>query len=57
MKRQWYQWQALRNYKYLMDNIDKIKIYVPTLDRHSFNRLVSWERITTIGDVLFIQPL
>ncbi len=57
LKRQWYQWQALRNYKYLMDNIDKIKIYVPTLDRHSFNRFsISGKGLLPSGDVLFIQP-
>jgi len=56
-KKQWFQWQALRNYKYLMENNDKLKIYVPTLDRHSFNRFsIGEEGLLPSGDVLFIQP-
>ena len=56
-KKQWFQWQALRNYKYLMENNNKLKIYVPTLDRHSFNRFsIGEEGLLPSGDVLFIQP-
>lgn len=53
----WFNWQALRNYKFLMDNLNKKRIYVPTLDRHSYNRFsLGNEGLLPSGDVLFIQP-
>ncbi|AEX85357.1 Eco57I restriction endonuclease [Marinitoga piezophila KA3] len=52
----WYQWQAARNYKFLMENPGK-RIYVPALDRKPYNRFsFSEESYFPSGDVLFIQP-
>jgi len=33
--KRWFHWQALRNYKFLLSNLNKKRIYVPTLDRHT----------------------
>ena len=53
----WFHWQALRNYKFLLSNLDKRRIYVPTLDRHPYNRFSLGDRgLFPSGDVLFIQP-
>ncbi len=55
--KQWFHWQALRNYKFLIANLNKKKIYVPTLDRHSYNRFsLGDEDLLPSGDILFIQP-
>mgnify|MGYP000645613668 CR=1 FL=1 len=55
--KKWFNWQALRNYKFLMSNINKKRIYVPTLDRHPYNRFsLGNENLLPSGDVLFIQP-
>jgi len=53
----WFHWQALRNYRFLMQNLSKRRIYVPALDRHPQNRFSlgdGW--LLPHGDVLFIQP-
>ena len=56
-KKKWFHWQALRNYKFLMSNLNKKRIYVPTLDRHPYNRFsLGDEGLLPSGDVLFIQP-
>jgi len=53
----WFHWQALRNYRFLMQNLSKKRIYVPALDRHPQNRFSLGEEGTLPhGDVLFIQP-
>ena len=53
----WFYWQALRNYKFLMQNLSKKRIYVPALDRHPQNRFSLGEGgLLPHGDVLFIQP-
>jgi adenine-specific DNA-methyltransferase len=53
----WFHWQALRNYKFLLSNLNKKRIYVPTLDRHKHNRFsLGEEGLLPDGDVLFIQP-
>uniref|UniRef100_A0A7C5X3T5 site-specific DNA-methyltransferase (adenine-specific) n=1 Tax=Thermocrinis ruber TaxID=75906 RepID=A0A7C5X3T5_9AQUI len=53
----WFHWQALRNYRFLMQNLDKTRIYVPALDRHPQNRFSLGEGgLLPHGDVLFIQP-
>ncbi|MHA1338443.1 MAG: HsdM family class I SAM-dependent methyltransferase [Promethearchaeota archaeon] len=55
--KKWFNWQALRNYNFLMRNINKNRIYVPTLDRHSYNRFsLGKKNLLPSGDVLFIQP-
>ncbi|WP_292460891.1 class I SAM-dependent DNA methyltransferase [Methanothermococcus sp.] len=55
--KKWFNWQALRNYKFLMKNLNKKRIYVPTLDRHPYNRFsLGNEGLLPSGDVLFIQP-
>ncbi len=55
--KQWFHWQALRNYKFLITNLHKKRIYVPTLDRHNYNRFSLGEgNLLPSGDVLFIQP-
>ncbi len=55
--KQWFHWQALRNYAFLRENIAKKRLYVPTLDRRPYNRFaVEEEGIWPAGDVLFIQP-
>lgn len=56
-KKEWFHWQALRNYNFLMSNLDKKRIYVPTLDRHTYNRFSLGDGgLLPSGDVLFIQP-
>jgi len=53
----WFHWQALRNYRFFMQNLSKKRIYVPTLDRHPQNRFSLGEGDPLPhGDVLFIQP-
>ncbi|MBX0311048.1 MAG: N-6 DNA methylase [Sulfurihydrogenibium sp.] len=53
----WFHWQALRNYKFLLSNLNKKRIYVPTLDRHKYSRFsLGEEGLLPDGDVLFIQP-
>jgi adenine-specific DNA-methyltransferase len=53
----WFHWQALRNYKFLLSNLNKKRIYVPVLDRHKYNRFsLGKEGLLPNGDVLFIQP-
>jgi adenine-specific DNA-methyltransferase len=53
----WFHWQALRNYRFLMQNLSKRRIYVPALDRHPQNRFSLGEGgLLPHGDVLFIQP-
>jgi adenine-specific DNA-methyltransferase len=53
----WFHWQALRNYKFLLSNLNKKRIYVPVLDRHKHNRFsLGKEGLLPNGDVLFIQP-
>ena len=55
--KKWFQWQALRNYNFLISNINKRRIYVPTLDRRPYNRFsLGEEGLLPSGDVLFIQP-
>jgi adenine-specific DNA-methyltransferase len=53
----WFHWQALRNYKFLLSNLNKKRIYVPAIDRHKHNRFsLGKEGLLPNGDVLFIQP-
>jgi adenine-specific DNA-methyltransferase len=53
----WFHWQALRNYKFLLSNLNKKRIYVPVLDRHKYNRFsLGKDGLLPHGDVLFIQP-
>jgi len=55
----WFHWQALRNYKFLLSNsnLDKKRIYVPALDRRRYNRFsLGEEGLLPHCDVLFIQP-
>ena len=55
--KKWFNWQALRNYGFLMENLDRKRIYVPTLDRKPYNRFSLAEGgYLPSGDVLFIQP-
>lgn len=55
--KKWFNWQALRNYGFLMENLGKRRIYVPTLDRKPYNRFSLAEGgYLPSGDVLFIQP-
>ncbi len=55
--KKWFNWQALRNYGFLMENLEKRRIYVPTLDRKPYNRFSLAEGgYLPSGDVLFIQP-
>ncbi len=55
--KRWFHWQALRNYRFLLSNLNKKRIYVPTLDRHPYNRFSLGEgHLLPSGDVLFIQP-
>jgi len=56
--KKWFHWQALRNYKFLLSNLNKKRIYVPTLDRHAYNRFSIGEDggLLPSGDVIFIQP-
>jgi adenine-specific DNA-methyltransferase len=55
--KKWFNWMALRNYNFLISNISKPRIYVPTLDRHPYNRFSLGDKnLLPSGDVLFIQP-
>jgi len=55
--KQWFHWQALRNYDFLVSNLNRRRIYVPTIDRRPYNRFAIGEGgIWPSGDVLFIQP-
>ncbi|WP_456452754.1 HsdM family class I SAM-dependent methyltransferase, partial [Thermococcus sp.] len=55
--KKWFNWQALRNYGFLVENLNKRRIYVPTLDRKPYNRFSLAEGgYLPSGDVLFIQP-
>lgn len=55
--KKWFNWQALRNYDFLMNNLNKKRIYVPVLDRKPYNRFcLGEENLLPAGDVLFIQP-
>ncbi len=55
--KRWFHWQALRNYGFLLSNLDKRRIYVPTLDRRPYNRFSVGEgELLPSGDVLFVQP-
>lgn len=56
-QKKWFHWQALRNYNFLITNINKKRIFVPCLDRHPYNRFSLGENnLLPAGDVLFIQP-
>ncbi len=56
-KKNWFNWQALRNYDFLMKNLNKKLIYVPVLDRRPYNRFsLGEEKLLPSGDVLFIHP-
>jgi adenine-specific DNA-methyltransferase len=53
----WFHWQALRNYNFLLENLHKKRIYVPVLDRRSYNRFSLGDEYTLpSSDVIFIQP-
>jgi len=53
----WFHWQGLRNYSFLIENLHKNRIYVPTLDRRPYNRFSLGEEYTLpASDVIFIQP-
>ena len=53
----WFHWQGLRNYKFLLENLHRKRIYVPTLDRKPYNRFsLSDEYTLPASDVIFIQP-
>ncbi|MEO2117472.1 MAG: N-6 DNA methylase [Methanocaldococcus sp.] len=55
--KKWFNWQALRNYKFLIKNLNKKRIYVPTLDRKPYNRFsLGDDGLLPSGDVIFIQP-
>ncbi|HII59542.1 TPA: N-6 DNA methylase [Methanocaldococcus jannaschii] len=55
--KKWFNWQALRNYKFLIKNLNKKRIYVPTLDRKPYNRFsLGDDELLPSGDVIFIQP-
>jgi adenine-specific DNA-methyltransferase len=55
--KKWFNWQALRNYNFLIKNLNKKRIYVPTLDRKPYNRFsLGDEGLLPSGDVIFIQP-
>ena len=48
---------ALRNYNFLVSNLNKKRIYVPVLDRRPYNRFsLGEENLLPSGDVVFIQP-
>jgi adenine-specific DNA-methyltransferase len=54
----WFQWQALRNMKEYRTFADRLKIFVPTLDRSKTNRFsMSEDFLYASGDVLTIVPL
>jgi len=53
----WFHWQALRNYNFLLENLHKKRIYVPTLDRKPYSRFsIGCEYTLPASDVIFIQP-
>ena len=53
----WFHWQALRNYRFLVQTLSKRRIYVPALDRHPQSRFSLGESgLLPHGDVLFVQP-
>jgi len=53
----WFHWQALRNYNFLLENLHRKRIYVPTLDRRPYNRFSLGDAYTLpASDVIFIQP-
>jgi adenine-specific DNA-methyltransferase len=53
----WYHWLGLRNYNFLLENLHKRRIYVPTLDRRPYNRFSLGDAYTLpASDVIFIQP-
>lgn len=53
----WFNWMALRNYNFLVSNLNKKRIYVPVLDRRPYNRFSLGEgNLLPSGDVVFIQP-
>lgn len=53
----WFNWMALRNYNFLVSNLNKKRIYVPVLDRRPYNRFsLGEENLLPSGDVVFIQP-
>jgi adenine-specific DNA-methyltransferase len=56
-KKLWFHWQSLRNFNFLMDNIKKPRIYVPTITRKEkpYFALDCGGGLPS-GDVLFIQP-
>jgi len=55
--KQWFHWQALRNYDFLASHLNRPRIYVPTMDRRPYNRFaIGPGGIWPAGDVLFIQP-
>ena len=55
--KKWFHWQALRNYRFLLKHFNERRIYVPSLDRHSYNRFsLGKGGLLPSGDVLFIQP-
>jgi adenine-specific DNA-methyltransferase len=55
--KKWFHWQALRNYNFLISNLNKKRIYVPVLDRKPYNRFsMKEENILPSSDVIFIQP-
>ena len=53
----WFHWQALRNYRFLLQNLSRKRIYVPALDRRPQSRFSLGEGgLLPHGDVLFVQP-
>jgi adenine-specific DNA-methyltransferase len=53
----WFHWQALRNYNFLLKNLHRKRIYVPTLDRRPYSRFsLGSEYSLPASDVIFIQP-
>ncbi len=53
----WFYWQGLRNYTFLLENLNRKRIYVPTLDRRPYNRFsLGGEYTLPASDVIFIQP-
>ena len=53
----WFNWQGLRNHRFLLENLHKKRIYVPTLDRRPYNRFSLGDEYTwPASDVIFIQP-
>ncbi len=52
----WFHWQALRNYSFLLENLNKKRIYVPALDRRPYNRFsLGTEYTIPASDVIFVQ--